>query len=456
MKTAALITMVLAVLAAGALGVTAATRPDVESGGPLPAAAGAGEEQEVLGEGEVKKLLAERTKALKSGDESAFLSAFSEDIRDEQGKVFRNLKKVPFAQAEYTIASLIGSANDRFGSGAALTIDILFVHQIKDVDVRPVGQGYRWRLEKDSADSAPVVTKVSGAPKAIGRATSNHPAPWDLYDDMYVSKQRNTLTIADKKHTAKAKTYAAHAQKAAGQNLAAWNKNAPADVTIPTSYLLVFEPDRRTYGRLFLGDDATTKSWEAGHAIPMFSHPEGENQAEQFAGSRIAIDSSREGFRGKDGDATVLEISRHEIAHGMVAPLDGADYRLLSGPGSKGPASWVVEGFAEYMDKRPDHSRADPEIEEYVTGVDWEGLPDQDAFNVNCEPDRPCSVATDYLLSYLAIRFMAEKAGEAKTFTFVAEHYQDPEQLDTQLETAMNMDTQQFEKAWARYVRNES
>ncbi len=74
-------------------------------------------------------------------------------------------------------------------------------------------------------------------------------------------------------------------------------------------------------------------------ALPAF----GLGQDERFAGgSRITLDTTA--WRPYVTDE-VLMIARHEIAHAMLAHLTPADATAAS-------RTWVVEGFARYLELR--------------------------------------------------------------------------------------------------------
>ena len=457
LKRSAIFAFVLAVLAVLGLGGAAAVKLGFPQ--PLPTAAGASASQEILGKEEIAALVEGRTKALASGDEEEFLSVFGDEAREQQGRLFRNLKKLDFAQARFLSGQASGTGTNKYGGGAALTLDVAFVHQIKDVDTRPVSQWYRWSLKKESKGDDPVVTKAVGAPDSLTRPPANYPAPWDLYEEMHVEKGAHSLTIADGANASDAKRYAAQVDAAAKENVDAWKSNGPAGAQVAKSYFLVFEPNREKYHELFMGEANDGVGWEAGHAIPMLSAEDrSKDPRQQFGGSRIVVDSSLKQFRGSNWKSAVTEIARHEIAHAMLQPMDASELSVLDDGTGKSTKMWLVEGFAEYLEHRGQPERGQRNVDRYVSGKDWDGLPDSGDFELDCSPgEEECThVSTTYTLSYLATRFIADKGGERALFQFASAHYLDPTRLDAQLQQAVGMNAEQFEAAWKSYVRSVS
>lgn len=210
-------------------------------------------------------------------------------------------------------------------------------------------------------------------------------------------------------------------------------------------YVVALENQRKTYEKLYR-KKKTDPTSEAGvtFAMPAQDH-KGRNKGLITGGARVVMDTGSSRFQGPHWRDGALEISRHEIAHAMVAPTQG-----YSSDGDR--QSWAVEGFADYMAFRGNKQLASSRVSELKKSLSQGGgfdgkLPDNGSFY------EPGGSSPNYTLGYLAIRFIAQKAGEDKAFAFVAEHYRKPRQLSSQLQKATGMGTAQFESAWADYVR---
>ncbi|GGZ67438.1 hypothetical protein [Streptomyces bluensis] len=436
---------VVAVLGVGGLALYTAV-----GGGSLPGAQGGGdEEQQILSSDEIETLLNGRTTALKSGDEDEFLKPFVGAAKDKQRKIFRNLRKVPFAESKYMVLKQTGDGSDEWGSDVSLTLDVAFVHQIKGVDVRPVSEWYRWTVEKESESAEPRISEVGGSPGASGMANAvYYPAPWDLYDDMYVKRQARTITISAKKNSADADRFAPIVEASAEKDLDLWRSNMSSVPNTPEGFLVVLEPDRKTYIKLY-NNNSYDVGWDAGQSVPMpafnASYSGGNDQL-QYGGARIKMDTSTSRFTSSTWQRGAGDISRHEIAHALIQPQDPGAYGQNEKTSIR---AWVVEGFAEYVSYRFDRALGDASVRADLAGEEFSGeLPGQDFELANS------TVGANYSLSYLAMRFIAEKGGEEALFEFVVDHYRQPTNLDQQLQKAVGMNEREFETAWAQYVRS--
>ncbi|MEV8308890.1 hypothetical protein AB0P36_16440 [Streptomyces flavidovirens] len=450
MKTSVIGLSVLALVAV--LGVGGFALYKAVGGGSLPGAEGSGDNSEqVLSQEDIATLLNGRTQALKSGDEDEYLAPFDGDAKEEQRKIFRNLRKVPFAESKYMVLKQTGGS-DEYGSDVKLALDIAFVHQIKGVDVRPVSEWYRWTVERDSKEAEPRITGVGGSPSAFGLASAvYYPAPWDLYDDMYVKRQAHTVTIAAKKNAAAAGRYAPIVEQAAKTDVELWKSKAPSVPDIPEGFLVVIEPDRKTYTKLY-NNGGRDVGWDAGQSVPMpaFNSGYGADKEDrlEYGGARIKMDASTERFTSSAWQRGVADISRHEIAHALVQPLDDGSYGYDEETSIR---AWVVEGFAEYLANRFDQGLGKDSVRRNVSGQDFDGeLPEQD-FEASAN-----SVSMNYALSYLAVQFIADEGGEEAAFDFVVAHYKTPTEFEQQLQKAVGMGESEFEAAWAQYVRSNS
>ncbi|MFG2136440.1 hypothetical protein [Streptomyces sp. NPDC048650] len=449
LKRAVIGVVVLAVLAVLGIGGVAIVKG--MGGNDLPGGAGGDATgEQLLSEADISGLLQGRTQALKSGDEDTFLAPFSGDARTHQKKIYQNLRKVPFAQADYRVLKQTGTGSDDYGDGATVALDVAFVHKIRNVDVQPVAEWYRWVVKRASKSDKPSITKVGGSPSAYGaKGYVYYPAPWDVYDDMFVEKQPHSLVIADKKNAAKVSRFAPHIEKAAADDVAFWASNAPTDAPTSKSFVVTVEPDRKVYSTLYTSSEKDV-GWDAGMSVgmPAFSETyEDVQNKPQFGGARIKLDATAGYFSGDQWQRGVEQISHHEIAHSIVQPLDKGDYGLLAMDG--GARSWVVEGFAEYIAFHFDPQQGSMKMRSGFAKGSFDGkLPDSELGSY------PHSVGMDYSLAYLAIKYIEKKSGQAAALKFVADHYQNPKKLDQQLQTAVGQNTADFQAGWAKYVRS--
>lgn len=302
--------------------------------------------------------------------------------------------------------------------------------------------------QAESKDAEPRITKVGPAPGAFGaKSYVFYPAPWDLYDDMHVVKKAHTLTISDKKHAADTDRYAPYIEKAAKDDIELWRANGPQDTETPTGFVTVLEPDRKTYSSLY---GSQSVAWEAGQsvAMPTFDAGFGGDEKDlEYGGARVKMDMSGNRFTNATyWPKLVQEISHHEFAHAVVQPLEAASGGFAAESNTRW---WVVEGFADYVAFRFDSELGAWTVRNDVTGKDFSGTLPED-------PGAGDEVSTNYTVSYLAIRFMAEKNGEAAALRFVTDQYRHPGRLDQQLREATGMGESEFQAAWAGYVRSNS
>ncbi|MYW69520.1 hypothetical protein GTY65_36455 [Streptomyces sp. SID8379] len=426
---------------------------------PLPVAGKGGQATAITAD-EMSGLLKKHSQALTGGDKDGYLAPFeggSATLRTKQASLFANLRKVPFEVSEYQYLSIEGRAVDHYGAGASASVDVAFVHQVKGADASPVAEWYRWTVEKKSEDAELKVTAVGPAtPELPGYGdTINYPAPWDAYESMAVTAKAHTVIMSDAAQAADARRYAPYIEKAAKDNLAIWAAKGPKSGHTMPGFVVTLEKNRKVYKHMFregTADEGDESISEAGVSIQMPAVPAGGTKAKvdvRNGGARIVMDTSESRFSRPDYAASVLDISHHELAHTMVEPLTGRDSQ---------PQLWVMEGFADYMAKRNDAGLAANDVRalkayyagSYVDPFDGK-LPLSDDFHSTDDAEN----SAHYSLGWLAIRFIAEKYGEDKALAFVAEQYQNSKGMDAQLTKATGMGLDEFQAAWADYVRKQ-
>lgn len=401
----------------------------------------------VVKDDEITALVQAHSRALASGDATAFTSIFDQKnaalVRD-QARVFANLRTMPLAEKSYQVLRRQGRAQDSFGRGVKFTQDVAFVHRFSGIDLRPVSEWYRWTIEKASPTAPLVVTKVAGAPPTISGEASKtmyYPGPWDIWPDITVTKAGGSLVLARPQDAALARRIAPAVSAAAASDLAFWQKNGDPNAEVPNGFVVALVEGKAQLGKLF----RTAKANEAGISIGMPSWMPG-NDTVKVGGTRVVMDTTSDFFRDEQG---IMEISEHELAHSLVAGLDSAQFSLF------GIANWIVEGFAEYAagrDRPITQNRRFPEGRAYLAGrlaVPFDGkLP------ANALWDYKQMTSVNYLMGHLAMRFIAQKYGERKLVEGVIAAYRAPgDDSEAALFTALGVTKADFERQWAGYVR---
>ncbi|MEU0944693.1 hypothetical protein ABZ379_18115 [Streptomyces canus] len=379
----------------------------------------------------VGRLFDELNEALKEKDETSFTSHFNGAVKEKQRKVFRNLVKIPFSVARFQPLREAAAAGYE---------DVVFVHQIKGVDVVPVYEQYTWKLKFDYKSESPFsVSEVRESDTPwVGLDATYYPAPWDVYDDMTVVKQGNVVVVSDQKYARNTQRYAPYIFRAGAEDFSFWDEKGPADVSVTEGAMVILEPNRKIYNSFFSGRDEND-SLEAGSTVSVPAYESKSRKRLQF-GSRVIMDSSLSRFTSSTWRDGVQRISRHEIAHAMLAHFSP-------------PATWLAEGFAEFMELRgnPSAARADASS---LNGYYFRGLPPSGGEGFYSDDAR--ERAGNYTLSRLAVQYMAEKYGDEKALRFVAHFYSDPANEEKLYATLFGLDEESFWSQWASWVRAEN
>ncbi|MFD0262447.1 hypothetical protein [Kitasatospora indigofera] len=391
-----------------------------------------------------EKLAAAMTSALAAKDEEAFVKPFkSDELKAKQRGLFRNLVKIPWEQASW---------EPQFAAPLNGDMWVTFVHQIKGVDSKPVGETYNWRVEPGVG--APVITEVGGTKDLQGKASGNtfYPGPWDIYQDLAVETRDHLVVVSDKSQTAELQRDADILAQAAKDDLDAWKKSGPppaAGRETARGYFIVLEKQREVYNRLYRGDGRENDSLEAGVNMPIPVHdPLSSSKDKESGGSRIVMDTSLSRFTGADWKNGVAEIGRHEMGHATVELLSTETVLV---EGLQDTRMWVIEGFAEYLAFRGKEDLLKADAKATLQGYRFGGtLPESLGFYADVAKDR----SANYSLSALAVQYLAQKYGEDKAFAFVAAHYANPKAYEQQITTATGLPPKQFQSDWAAWVRS--
>ncbi|WP_438485580.1 hypothetical protein [Streptomyces sp. S186] len=381
------------------------------------------------------------TKAIQSKDEKAYLASFEGDqLKTQQQKLFRNLIKVPFQVVRFE--------GYPHGSQDGGEVPVALVHQIKGVDTAPVAEQYVFTFKMDPSHHQ-VVTDVKGSAEPYpGTHGTFYPAPWDVYNDMTVVQKGRVVLISDKQHAADTGRFAPYISQAADDDVAAWNRSGADSSKTAKGALIVLEPNRKVYTQFYRAG-AKNDSLEAGANMPIEKFTFGVgSKSNEAGGSRIVMDSSLRRFTSPAWKEGVKEISRHEIAHAMVAVYDEARAFV-------DVDSWVSEGFAGYMESRDNPAAAKAEAARTLKGYKFNPsvYPVDDAETFYAKNARERSA--NYTLGRLAIEYMAKKYGEKNAFEFVIAEYVAPTKSEESFQKHLGVDRQTFMEGWQKYVSTE-
>ncbi|MFI6795796.1 hypothetical protein [Streptosporangium canum] len=392
---------------------------------------------------DLQKLLQGHSEALNAGDLKAYTGIFDRKnaaLVQQQTRIFNNLRKLPITQMSYQTLQQQGRTQDSFGRGLTFTLDVAFVHQFEEIDLRPVSEWYRWTITKSGADAPLTVTKVGGAPAPLGESkTVYYPGPWDIWPDVSVVRTDHTVVLAHPAMAAQAARLAPVAEKAAVNDLRFLSANGAQSAALPKGFVVALVKGKAQLGNLFRKEKAT----EAGVSIGMPTWSRAADEVKVGA-SRVVMDVGSSFFETAEGSG---EIFRHEFAHSAVAGLDSGKFSLI------GLDNWVVEGFAEYVANRGGAVTGNIRYDEgraYLAGrlpQRFDGrIPD------NASWDIPGMTSVNYLMGHLAMRLIAEEYGERKLVEFVSAHYRG-DTSDEALRKVLGAGEAQFQRQWAAYVR---
>lgn len=389
---------------------------------------------------EVEALLAAVTKALEDRDEKAFLAVYdpaNKKLRDQQATLFRNLVKVPFAEATFKRLGG-GSAVKPVGAGFSLNQVVGFVHKLDGYDLRPVSEQYEWTILRTGQGAPLKVTAVKGITSDSGDVTY-YPAPWDKWRNIHVQRTKHTLFIVNASLKGQAQRYAPQAERAAAANLAAWRSGGvPGE--IPQGFVISLVKGKKELGSVYRTVKETPPEAGMSFGIPRFQdiNAPDDEKAPLVGGSRVVIDATSSAFKNPG------EIFRHELAHSLVAALsdqESDDTLVLK-------AKWLTEGFAEYLGNERKPWTDSPRTPAAKASL-------RDGYSLVLKEDINMANAESANLAYWsghsAVGYLVEEYGEPKAFEVVAEHYRGKE-VGAALQEVLGVSYQDFSADWAKYV----
>ncbi|MFC7547235.1 hypothetical protein [Plantactinospora sp. GCM10030261] len=403
---------------------------------------------------EVKDLMDERTRALKDGDENAFLAAFdpaNKKLVDQQRNLFRNLRKLPLAKAGFQQRALASRVvlRDVKPVGAGFTVDftLSFVHQLDGYDRHPVDELYTWTIFRPERGAPLTVTAVKGHTGEKPEEMTYHPAPWDKWSTIHVERTEHTLFIVDVALRAEAQRYAPIAERAAAANLAAWQSaGVPGDV--PKGFVISLVKGKKGLATLYRTTNKTPPESGFSFGVPQYDDIDREDDDYVVGGSRVVIDvTDRSFFRAGDREGPA-EIFRHELAHSLAHGLTkiGNDAILYQ------QEKWLVEGFAEYFGHERKSWTTSDRAASGRSRVRATKLGNLLLPN-NVGWDRDGRTSYHYWLGHSAVSYMVEKYGERKAFEVVAEHYRG-QSLEQVMPKVLGLKYFDFDRQWAAYVKS--
>ncbi|MFD0630701.1 hypothetical protein ACFQ9X_02600 [Catenulispora yoronensis] len=293
-------------------------------------AAGSAKAGGSITQSELDAFLAAHSTALKGKDRAAFLAAVdpkNADLLKQQGQLYDNLQKIPFASAAYRFGSMDGGEST-FAQGAQATVAVNFDHQITGVDTAPVEEQYRWTVVRGATGLQ--VTAVDAPTNRRG-----YPAPWDSIANLTVLTRKHVVIMADDTSSSFAKSRADALESDAQYDFAHWTGGTG---TAP-GFAVFLTSNRDTYEGIY--DQGRDES--VGVTVPMPAVSDPSSAGGTYPSSRIAIDTTH--YKNLDpADADI--IFKHEMTHAMIDPFEN-----LSGR-SEQDHLWVVEGFAEWESQR--------------------------------------------------------------------------------------------------------
>ncbi|SOD74382.1 hypothetical protein SAMN05892883_3566 [Jatrophihabitans sp. GAS493] len=417
------------------LGLVAVVAWASPSTGNVPAAG----PQTTPTQAEIAALLARQSGAMISRDRSRFAagldsSAAAAGFRDEQLAAFDNIADVPLASWAETIDSPVTATEAADAATARLDADATIVkvqlaYALRDVDAAPTLHSL-W-LTFVHRDGRTVISSDSDLADAAG-------ASWHgLWDFGKVDAYRgaSSLVLAHPKFAGLLTTYAGVVDRAVKAVTAVWGSGWTQEVAVVI-------PDTQAEMSAVIGNDLVLDQIDA-VSVADVDNPE----VGQLLGQRVVLNPANLEKLSDIGEQIVV---RHEVTLIATRPTVGSQM-----------PTWLIEGFAEYvanLGSGQTTTFAAAELRREIRAARLpKALPTSGDFN--SENSR---IAPVYEESWLACRYIAERAGEAgllKFYRAVAAAIQavpaaTPDQAVTgALKSLLGLSTAQFVTQWSSYLR---
>ncbi|WP_107054168.1 hypothetical protein [Streptomyces sclerotialus] len=385
---------------------------------------------ERTGPAAVQRLLDARAAAVRDGDADAFLKSVdpsAEGFRDQQRRMFANLRGVPLADWRYRVVRtgafpLPGAT----GGGPRIAAEVRLSYRLAGYDTVPVTavqyltftrRDGHWRLSSDT----------DGA--ADGKRTARQ-----LWDQGRVRLVRgeHSLVLGTGQSAVRLRELARRADAAVPAVTDAWPGRWSREVVVeaPDSVRRMAEllgsPDDSAYEGI-----AAVTTGEAGASA-------------RAPADRVIVNPEAYGELSDLGRRVVLT---HETTHVATRTVTTAATPL-----------WLSEGFADWTAYRTAHRSpraAAPELTRAVAaGRLPERLPAAADFGFDAGADR---LNRAYEGGWLACRMIADTWGEGRLAAFyraMAKAPEGPEGLDRTLRTELHLSASDFTSKWRAYVQD--
>lgn len=380
------------------------TQPEVDATAIPPPAPGAAKEfkGQGIGRHDMDRLTARATKAMRSGDERAFVSLFDprdKQLVEQQRTWFRNIRAVPMKTRELKMVqdgNLLDSSGKR-----EMHADMGFFHQVTGADLEPVAEWYRYSFVE--RDGRVLISGVGPTPPDSASHQKFAGYYRQAWDDgpMTAVVGSHSILLGPASDEALLRSRVGRADAAVRSVVERFRRTGSPLPKTMQGRKLVFtlpSPSVTDFFDYFGGRVTPTEAAFGGFASPVYpSNEYGDVLTNESAsGTRVVI--PRDGWLGgSDLDETM----RHEIVH---AAQDSWQRSLGHSP------TWVTEGLAVYFSDASStelSSRRD-------AGRAWfasQGrLPDDEEFYSGDN----AVVGQRYGAGYLAIAYLADKYGEKK------------------------------------------
>ncbi|WP_153262207.1 hypothetical protein [Nonomuraea phyllanthi] len=302
----------------------------------------------------LRKVLERRAKALKDGDEKAYLADLDQsddELVTYEKLVFSNLRQFELADVHY-ISDRVSErtlANGEVSFGPVVRVAKLTADEGPG-DIAP-GESFVYRFKDDVITGITPATRKNR--KKLGASGPLADAPWHT-DALKVTQVGEKIWLAGDRSVTDLDRYAAVAERELRTVEGLWGDR----LTYP-GYVLFFTRSATNFRQWFgLGTDDDFNARNLGYQVRLLGvRKDGLIYQGEYAASRIVVNLSNH----KDGDpaATI----RHELAHAVTARATMTDY------GDWGPPIWAIEGFARYIETVGAPARASAIRAEVAAGV---------------------------------------------------------------------------------------
>ncbi|MFE9689868.1 hypothetical protein [Micromonospora sp. NPDC005806] len=410
----------------------------------LTAGAAADDERGPIKPAEIEALLNGHTRALGKRDLAAFTAPFDKKLVARQTILFRNLLKVPFAEARF--AKFRQGPFTTVGAGWSVELTLSFVHRF-EYDLAPVDELYTWTVVRARAGAPLSVIAVGHLPKGwTAPELSYHPAPWDRWRNLHVEKTAHTVLIVDASLRTQARRYAPIAERAAVADLAAWRAGGGFD-QIPQGFVYSLVKGKKELGALYQSGQKGGRS-ESAITIPFVPTTTDERYEDgpDHGASRVVVDVVDPYFFQSGDRDLPPELFRHEFAHAMADNIAGHDREEFNLDGLQ---NWVTEGFAEYVGhQKQSWMRSDLTADgrDLLRTLGYDvSLPTNDDWDLSGR------VNYHYWLAHSAMSFVADRYGDRKVFDLVDTHYRG-KKIEEAVQQVLGLSYDEFTERWSAYV----